>query len=214
MKKVTILGILLLVMSCIPDSRNLNTYEEYCFDEPVKIKDIEKGSKEWFENNLSLKFEYQYEFLNVVAVPSLLEEEETGLPMEIMIAQSILESGWGKSTLAKTHYNFFGIKEFRKDRKGIQISTTEYRKGKRRKEKAKFRSYDNPQDGFSDRSEWFQSNYRYEDLDFDKLDWIEFAYELSERGYATDPEYLSKLIRVVKQYKIDQYSNWARTHTI
>jgi flagellum-specific peptidoglycan hydrolase FlgJ len=208
MKKIVFFTIVLLTVSCLPDSRDSYS-QSYELNDTLEVV-MQMGTEDWFENNTNLKYQYQKDFLNQIALPSYNEEKVTGLPMEVMMAQAILESGWGRSKLAKNHNNFFGIKEFRKGNKGAKLMTTEYKNGKKKKIKAKFRVYNTPQDCFKDRSEWFKSNYRYEDLDFDKLDYVDFSLELQKRGYATDPNYSLHLIKIIKKYQLDKYSNWLK----
>lgn len=208
MKKIIITIVILSIFSCIPDSREL-VDEEIIIGSNLEA-DLQSGTEEWFENNLDFKYPYQKEFINQIALPSYNEETRTGMKMEVMMAQAILESGWGRSKLAKEHNNFFGIKEYRKGKKGAKLATNEYVKGKKVRVKAKFRKYNSPKDCFADRSEWFLNNYRYDDLDFKTVDWVDLTIELQERGYATDPDYSIRLIRIVKKYKLDKYSKWVR----
>lgn len=208
MKKIVFFTAVLIVVSCLPDSRETYT-AEYELTERLVV-DMQLGTEDWFENNPKLKYQYQRDFLTQIALPSYEQEVKTGLPMEVMMAQAILETGWGKSDLAKEHNNYFGIKEYRKNQKGVKYATTEYVKGRKKRVKAKFRVYDTPQDCFNDRYEWFKSNYRYEDLDFKDLDYVDFSIELQERGYATDPNYSIHLIKIIKKYQLDKYSNWLK----
>ena len=171
---------------------------------------LRDGTEDWVENNMSDLKPYQTEFFNKVLVPSLAEEIKWGLPLEVMTAQAILESGWGQSALAKDYNNYFGIKEYRKDMGGVRYYSDEYEDGKRVSRKSRFRTYANAGVCFADRSEWFLANSRYEDLDFRDLDCYEFAKELQNRGYATDINYTRNLIRIIEQYKLNEYAAWIK----
>ena len=88
--------------------------------------------------------------------------------------------------------------------------TNEVVNGERISKKAKFRKYEDPSHCFADRVIWFHSNSRYSDKDFRSMDYIEFADMLQDAGYATDPNYSKKLKRIVKMYKLDDYSKFIR----
>ena len=88
--------------------------------------------------------------------------------------------------------------------------TNEVVNGKRISKKAKFRKYQDPSHCFADRVIWFQSNSRYSDKDFRSMDYIEFADMLQNQGYATDPDYSKKLKRIVKMYRLDDYSKFIK----
>ena len=211
MRYLTILAGLLLILGCLSDSKDLitDTCEEYK-DEGIDLKaELMVATNEWYSNNLELK-PYQLDHLNIVSVPAIAEEMKWDLPMEIMIAQSILESGWGRSPLSKQQNNYFGIKEDNKRKSSATYSTHEYINGRRVSIVADFKVYPTPSYCFSDRSQWFLTNKRYKNVLSDDMTYKEFAYILQIKGYATDPDYAEKLISIVKRYKIDQYSNWVR----
>lgn len=172
---------------------------------PIK-QVLEQGTYEWFENNLTLK-DYQLEFLSSVAVPATVQDLGHHIPLEVTIAQGILESGWGRSRLSKEANNYFGVK----DRKnGVEFTTTEYRRGKYVKETAKFAAYSDIYDCMSSRAHWFYNNRRYKNVFKKDLEWKEFTVILQKKGYATDPNYAKKLQRVIKMYKLDHYGEWIR----
>jgi flagellum-specific peptidoglycan hydrolase FlgJ len=209
-----IVSIILMVIlsSCAREPLELpyDTFRQLRSYDSDLDKVLREGTRDWLQGNLPDIKPYQQEFLNNVLVPSLAEELKWGLPMEVMTAQAILESGWGRSTLAMEYKNYFGIKEYRKGRQGVKYYSDEIVKGKRVSRKSRFRAYDTPQECFVDRSEWFLANSRYEDLDFHDLDYEEFATELQVRGYATDTNYTRNLLRIIKKYKLNEFSNWIK----
>src|SRR6056300_880860 len=213
-KKRFIVSIILMVIlsSCAREPLEVShdTFRQIRSYDADLDKVLRKGTRDWLQGNLTDIEPYQREFLNKVLVPSLAEELKWGLPMEVMTAQAILESGWGRSRLAKDYNNYFGIKEYRKDMEGAYYHSDEIVKGKRVSRKSKFRTYDTPQECFIDRSEWFLANCRYEDLDFHDLNYEEFAIELQVRGYATDTNYTKNLLRIIKEYKLNEFSNWIK----
>lgn len=210
MRALKLFILLALVTSCAKEPTGaMYDYEERTEGEECSLvlrAYLMDATAEWLDNNLDLK-EYQLDMLNMVLVPALAEEMKWGLPLEVMTAQAILESGWGRSELATKHNNYFGIKAYRSERGVIYVSD-EYVSGKRISKESSFRTYDSPQACFTDRSEWFLRNYRYNDLDFRNIGWQEFTKELQERGYATDINYTKSLNRIIKKYKLTEYSNW------
>lgn len=129
-------------------------------------------------------------------------EATTGIPASFMIAQAAHESGWGKREIAgkdgTPSFNVFGIKATSSwTGKVVEVPTTEYINGKSQKVMAKFRAYDSYEDSFKDYAKLIGTNERYRDV-VAKADTAEgFARGLQKAGYATDPEYASKLTRVI-----------------
>ncbi len=132
-------------------------------------------------------------------------EAETGIDARLMLAQSALETGWGKKQIVQQggepSFNLFGIKAHR-DWNGEQteIVTTEFRSGVALKERASFRVYDSFDESFRDYAQFLQSNDRYTEALAQKNDPVAFAHALQDSGYATDPQYGNKIERIMNQY--------------
>lgn len=132
-----------------------------------------------------------------------------GVPASITLAQAALESGWGTSSLTVMANNFFGIKadaSWRGDK--ILKPTTEYYGGVKTSVNSYFRKYATAQDSFIDHAKFLMKFDRYNNL-FDNLDSTEWAKELQADGYATDPNYASKLINLIAQYNLTAYDKEA-----
>jgi len=130
------------------------------------------------------------------------EMDRTGIPASIKMAQAIIESGSGQSTLARQSNNHFGIK-CGKDWTG----RTFYREDDDYKNglliKSCFRAYDDPADSFIAHSDFLRDNRRYAFLfEMDPYDYRGWAHGLKQAGYATDPAYPSKLIDVIERYQL------------
>ena len=124
------------------------------------------------------------------------ESIRTGIPASIKLAQGILESGYGKSTLARKANNHFGIKCGGKQWKGKKyyLKSGCYRV---------FRSAD---DAFREHSYFIQKNARYDFLfKYKRTDYKKWAYGLKKAGYAQDPRYPKKLIELIERYKLYHY---------
>jgi hypothetical protein len=135
---------------------------------------------------------------------AIREMERSGIPASIKMAQALLESGSGKSELAKNANNHFGIK-CKKDWTGGMYY---YRDDDKDKEgnliESCFRLYPDVLDSYRDHSDFLVNRPRYKELfSLDKTDYISWAQGLKRCGYATDPNYADLLIKTVKKYNLD-----------
>ena len=128
----------------------------------------------------------------------------TGLFPSLFMAQAILESGNGQSSLAKKYNNHFGIKAS-KDWKGkvIDMKTREVFNGNEVFIKDGFRWYTNPLDSFKDRVDFLKKNQRYAKHGvFTAKFPEEQADALQRAGYATDPNYANTLKMLIAKYNL------------
>ncbi|KGK26813.1 MULTISPECIES: flagellar assembly peptidoglycan hydrolase FlgJ [Pseudomonas] len=139
-----------------------------------------------------------------------------GIDPRYLVAQAALETGWGKSVMRNTDgsssHNLFGIKATGNWEGGeARAITSEFRDGQFVKETAAFRSYDSYQDSFHDLVSLLQNNSRYQDAvkAADKPE--QFVQELQKAGYATDPNYASKISQIARQMK--SYEHYAMLGT-
>jgi flagellum-specific peptidoglycan hydrolase FlgJ len=121
------------------------------------------------------------------------------IPASITLAQGILESGNGRSTLALKSNNHFGIK-CHKGWEGEKV----YHDDDRRHEC--FRKYNNPEGSFDDHSLFLTTRGRYSFLfDIKEDNYKAWAKGLKKAGYATDRKYPAKLIALVEEFHLHQY---------
>ena len=132
--------------------------------------------------------------------------KESGLPADFMLAQAAHETGWGRARMKASDgtdaHNLFGIKAGPGWKgKVAEVTTTEYVNGQARKMVAKFRAYDSPEDSFRDYAKLLTGNQRYAQavasVQAAPDNGAAFAKHLQKAGYATDPDYASKLARVI-----------------
>ena len=128
----------------------------------------------------------------------------TGIPARFMLGQAALESGWGRAEIraadGQNSHNLFGIKAGGAWRgRTADIVTTEYVNGKPQKQVESFRAYDSYADAFRDYATLLRANPRYQNVIAQGSDVAGFAQGLQQAGYATDPNYASKLMRVIRQ---------------
>ncbi len=127
------------------------------------------------------------------------EMYRTGVPASITLAQGLVESAAGRSQLATEGNNHFGIK-CHADWKGKTMHKDDDAKGEC------FRVYKNPEQSFRDHSDFLRYRDRYKFLfSYDVTDYKSWAYGLKKAGYATDPAYASKLIKVIEENKLWRY---------
>ena len=132
---------------------------------------------------------------------------ETGIPASFMLAQAAHESGWGKREITAKDgtpsHNVFGIKATSGwTGKVAEVATTEYVDGKAQKVMAKFRAYGSYEEAYKDYAKLMAGNTRYHDVVAQAQKGGAagaegFARGLQKAGYATDPDYASKLAKVI-----------------
>jgi flagellum-specific peptidoglycan hydrolase FlgJ len=146
-------------------------------------------------------------FVSSIAPQVVQACAETRLYPSLMLAQVCLESNWGRSKLATLHHNYFGIKAgISWKGKVVVYETKEYSGGKYITMKQSFRSYASMTEGFADRISFLQKNKRYALHGvFDSKTVQEQARNFQRAGYATDPFYAQKLIKIIDQYSLEQY---------
>lgn len=126
----------------------------------------------------------------------------------ITLAQAILESNWGTSTLASEYHNLFGIKGTDPATTKV-LKTQEYENGKWVTVDGRFRVYPSDQASMKDHALLLVNGPQWNPHLYDSVrqatDYATAAKALQTAGYATDPTYAAKLIRLIKAYKLDQY---------
>ena len=142
---------------------------------------------------------HQEIYIERYAEIAVSEMYRSGIPASITLAQGLLESGYGRSELAVKSNNHFGIK-CHNGWQGGRVYHDDDAKGEC------FRKYDNPEDSYRDHSDFLRYRDRYKFLfDYKITDYKAWAYGLKKAGYATDPAYPSKLIKLIEDYKLYQY---------
>ncbi|CAH1002639.1 hypothetical protein LEM8419_03511 [Neolewinella maritima] len=129
---------------------------------------------------------------------AIKEMELFGIPASISMAQGLLESGAGTSTLARKSRNNFGIKCFSKTcGKGHCTNHNDDH------HKDFFRIYASDWESWRDHSKCLAEKDRYRSLfKLDPNDYERWAKGLSKAGYATDPNYPTKLIRLIERLRL------------
>ena len=127
--------------------------------------------------------------------------EKLGVSPKVLVAQSALETGWGRHVPhdgGQASNNFFGIKADRGWDGERQVhGTLEFESGSLVRRQAAFRQYDSMAASFNDFARFIQENPRYGKALEARDDPERFVRELQQAGYATDPKYADKLISIM-----------------
>lgn len=129
-----------------------------------------------------------------------------GIPASITLAQGLLESGAGRSKLAREANNHFGIKV------GMNW-TGPYMVVADDRPDDKFRVYDSAADSYEDHSIFLRNGRRYASLfDLKSTDYKGWAYGLKKAGYATSPTYAQSLVNMIEKFNLHEYDKEKREH--
>jgi peptidoglycan hydrolase FlgJ len=117
------------------------------------------------------------------------------------LAQSALETGWGKHIPRRANghssFNLFGIKADRSWKgDSVGVGTLEYRNGVAQREQAKFRAYETPADSFVDYVAFLKRNPRVMARRSRAAPARNSSVVLQKAGYATDPRYANKILGI------------------
>jgi len=133
------------------------------------------------------------DYVNSYKDIAVTEMKRTGIPASITLAQGIIESDCGHSTLAREANNHFGIK-CHDDWTGPTIRHNDNKRNEC------FRKYSRVEESFYDHSDFLKSVSRYSFLfNFNSTDYKAWAHGLKKAGYATNPDYANMLIRTIEE---------------
>ena len=150
------------------------------------------------------------DFIKKVAPVAQKVDKGTKLLPSITIAQACLESNYGQSDLAQKYNNLFGVKGTSKTTSAV-MTTKEYTNGKWVTVKARFQIYDSYEASIRAHNRLFQegttwNKNQYKDV-LNAKNYTEQAKALVTDGYATDPDYATKLTNLIEQFNLNQYDN-------
>jgi hypothetical protein len=144
-------------------------------------------------------------------VPAAQNAQEVyQVPASVTIAQAILESGWGTSTLASNDNNFFGIKCTDANSPGsIAVACHAYPTTECtpdcHTENAYFRVYRSKDDSFADHGNLLRNSGIYDSAFAHIEDPNGFVTEIANDGYATDPNYAKSVVSLMQSYNLYAY---------
>ncbi len=140
------------------------------------------------------------QYIEMFKETAIREMKRMGVPADITLAQGILESESGNSELVKKSNNHFGIKcKNSWSGGGVNHDDDALQEC--------FRSYKTAEESYRDHSNFLRNNGRYASLfKLDVTDYEGWAYGLKKAGYATNPQYPQRLIRLIADYNLHQYT--------
>lgn len=175
--------------------KEIDTREQYLYAKSDAIYEAYKKENKGKVNDFTVAYIGSYKN---IAIDKM---EKYKIPVSITLAQGILESGNGLSTLAKKSNNHFGIK-CHSGWKGKRVYHDDDKKGEC------FRKYPSPEGSFDDHSVFLTGRGRYEFLfDLKPDDYKAWAKGLKKAGYATDRKYPKKLISFIETFELYEYDD-------
>lgn len=137
-------------------------------------------------------------YIDTYAGIAMEQQEAYGIPASITLAQGLLESRAGQSSLASVGNNHFGIK-CHKEWTGDTLLRNDDAANEC------FRAYADARESFEDHSK-FLKRRRYAPLfEYEVTDYASWARGLKACGYATDPNYAIRLITIIERYGLQEY---------
>jgi hypothetical protein len=135
-----------------------------------------------------------------------LESHRSGIPASIILAQAILESGYGNSNLCTRSNNHFGIKWKNSNDGDFVYSLDDDYDQNGKHIPSKFISYENDILSFQHHTDFLMNRANYKSLfRFDCSNYTNWAYGLRACGYSTDDTYGTQLIILIKRYDLNFY---------
>ncbi|USS87935.1 glycoside hydrolase family 73 protein [Fructilactobacillus hinvesii] len=144
----------------------------------------------------------QRDFINQVKPGAIMAWKQYGVLPSVAIAQAIIESGWGSSSLAAQNHNLFGIKGAWNGQ-AVFLPTQEFSGGGYVTITDAFRSYPDWSTSIQDYGNFLHSNNRYANL-IGVRDYVSVANALHEDGYATAPDYAQTIISCIQRNHLDR----------
>jgi peptidoglycan hydrolase FlgJ len=184
-------------------------------DKPVDLKALPER-KHFHQTMLKLSPEIQSRENNFQTPKEFITEmrpyaedaaEKLGIPANVLLAQSALETGWGNKVIQHSNgqnsHNLFGIKaDGRWQGQQVNVSSLEYVDGKAKREFSNFRVYESYKQSFEDYVEFIKGNDRYRTALQSNDNGETYIKALQDAGYATDPQYANKVIDIINREAI------------
>jgi len=145
-------------------------------------------------------------FIKMIAPAAQASSKITRIPASFTVAEAALESGWGASALVTEACNLFGVKadaSWLGDT--VMMPTREYLNGQWVTVPAKWRKYPTWLASINDHAQFLLKNPRYQGAFVNCSDVEAFTNAIAKAGYATDPQYASKILAIIKVHNLAQF---------
>lgn len=151
---------------------------------------------------------YQQDFIKALLPGAVAMQRKSGLPAVVMMCQVCLETGYGKSVVRDKHtgqysYNLYNIKG-KGPAGSVLVDCDEYYNGKHVYVEDWFKAYNSYEESCNDYVNFIYGNSRYKPAIAVANDPVAYAVQLQKCGYATDPNYASKLMSIARTFNIFQ----------
>jgi len=183
-------------------AEQLSPKKNNSFDQ-LELKDYRNQPITVLESKQTIdqKFNSKEDFVRKLSSVARNAAKELGVDAKLLMAQAALETGWGQSVIkmadGSSSYNLFNIKTHKNwSGKQVVMNTLEFDNGVAKQEKAHFRAYANFQDSFTDYVQFIKQNPRYQQALQYSDETGHYISELQAAGYATDPAYADKVMRI------------------
>jgi flagellum-specific peptidoglycan hydrolase FlgJ len=144
---------------------------------------------------------YVQAFIGTHLAAAQAVQRRYGVPAGVVIAQSALESNWGRSVVGNA---YFGVKGRAPSGDSTTFTTHEVINGQSIRINDAFRAYGSYEDAADDYAQMLRNNPRFRSC-FLYTSSSRFAVQLANNGYATDPAYSAKLNAIIRAHRLDQY---------
>lgn len=147
--------------------------------------------------------DYRGDFLREVGPAALVSAKKNKIYPSVVLAQGVLESGWGRSNLAVQHNNLFGVKG-RKGHRSVLIHTLESVRGKTVRRDAYFRNFSSWSESIAYHGALLGSSHYYQfakPLARDARHYL----ELIAPRYASQPDYADYVSVLIDAYQLDRW---------
>ena len=146
-----------------------------------------------------VQFDTPLSFVHAMLPHAQQAANELGIEPHVLVAQAALETGWGKSIPTRadgtTSFNVFGVKAGKNwTGDAVDARTSEFTHGRMVPTQDQFRGYESFADAFNDYVKLIRTNPRFQSA---LGAGSEFINLLQQGGYATDPNYASKINRIL-----------------
>jgi len=169
----------------------------------VEVESVEKIEPLWFES--------KKQFIDVLYPKAKIAAEKIGGSAKALLAQIALETGWGQYIIQKdqnsSSNNLFNIKQ-KQDWSGeiAYKKTVEFNGQSFNVESAGFKVYQSFSESFDDFVNFLTSRERYQGVIDHAADPKQYFNQLQQAGYATDPEYATKIEKIYHSEIIQKVS--------
>ncbi len=144
------------------------------------------------------------EYIEKYSPIAVISSMGSGVLPSVKMAQAVLESSNGNSLLSEKYHNHFGIKSNKAwTGKVVNMNTGEVYNNQTVTENALFRAYDRDKDSFFDHTRFLEMNSNFADS-LKATTPEEQIHNIKAAGYATDPNYESKILAIIDQYDLRQ----------